>query len=154
MSCSNDPGRRGLEARFQETDPVSSALEDEDVRQLDLELDPPVSSRAEMAELERLRARALALEPYFETRRELANSLMGRVRHPELPGFLEHAVGLHPDVTLGLLESRDVGTPCLRASNLTVHVERGIVRAWGSSVAVSIEPTATSGTWLVFASWS
>jgi hypothetical protein len=135
-------------------------LEDEDVRQLELqgcgfgdvieEIVPGLDE--EIQEARELRRQEL--EPFFATSRGWPNSLRAVVQHSELPGFLERALELDPGITLGLLESRTVGTPCVRASNLQVHVERDeIVRAWNSELTVSLEPTATSGTWLVFAKW-
>lgn len=100
-----------------------------------------------------LDSRDRELEPYFEARRGLENSLRAIVRHPELPGFLERAIQLHPDITLGMIESSQVGHPCVRQSTLKVHIEREIVRVWSSELAVSIEPTANDDTWLVFARW-
>lgn len=108
------------------------------------------SSDTEEPELD---ARDRELEPYFEARRGLENSLRALVRHPELPAFLERAVQLHPDITLGMIESSQVSHPCVRQSRLEVHVEGAIVRAWSSELAVSIEPTASDDTWLVFARW-
>jgi hypothetical protein len=149
--------RELLERHSDET--FDDELDDEEVRQLEMrgcgfgdeieELVPGLGDPL-LEALEEKRAREL--EPFFETRR-WPNSLRAQVRHLELPGFLARALQLHPEVTLGLLESREVGRPCVRQSTLEVHVERGTVRAWNSELGVSIEPTATSGTWLVFASW-
>ena len=97
--------------------------------------------------------RELELEPYFEATRELPNSCRAVVRHSELPGFLARVLELHPAITLGLLESQKLGYSCVRQSTLEVRLEGPIVRAWNAEMAVSIEPTATSGSWLVFARW-
>lgn len=126
-----DPSIKGLKKLFETSG--NSELEDED-------------------ELPKTR-RDIELEPYFEAGRALGNSCRALVRHRELPGFLARVVGLDQAVTLGLLESQQLGHPCVRQSTLEVHVEGQIVRAWNAEVAVSIEPTATSGTWLVFARW-
>lgn len=95
-----------------------------------------------------------ALDQYFEMARELPNSCRATVQHPELPGFLTRVLELDPVVTLGLLESRKVGSPCVRQSTLEVHVDGDVVRAWNAEMAVSIEPTTTSGTWSVVTHWT
>jgi len=109
------------------------------------------SGSSEFEELPTQRDRELA--PYFEARRCLENSCRAIVQHSELPGFLARIVGLNSAITLGLLESRKIGYVCVRESTLAVHVDGAVVRAWNAEMAVSIEPTATSGSWLVFARW-
>jgi len=125
---------------------------DDEVQQLALQGFEDEEDLAEFKEA--LEEQRQALEPYFEARRSCPNSLRARVQHVELPGFLERTLGLHRDISLGLLESQKIGYSCVRESTLQVHLERGIARAWNAEVTVSIEPTATSGSWLVFASWS
>lgn len=127
--------------------------DEDDVRQLDLELGNTSSPELSTEFLE-LPPDVEELEQFFEATRGCSNDFRAVVRHSELPGFLERALELHPAVTLGMLESHRVGTPCVRESNLEVHVSRGIVRAWRQGLTVSIEPTATSGSWLVFAAWA
>ena len=95
-------------------------------------------------------------EEYLAVGRSRPNRVRAELETKALPSFLEKVVGVDTSITLGVLESLQVGR--LVIENVTLGfsitpVDGGWqVRTWAlnGAFSFSIEPTATEGTWLVF----
>jgi hypothetical protein len=98
------------------------------------------------------------LQPFFEVHRGAANNLRGIFETKQLPHFLERVLDLNISLTLGFLESLNIGHLSVRETTLDLllhpllHGEGHILRAWSvkEGFCLSIEPTATDDRWLVF----
>lgn len=97
-------------------------------------------------------------QEYHRIRRGCDVKTRGQVPTAKLPDYLDRLLDLRSSITLGVLESLKIGHLSLPDSNLTAYMTENcgpghILRAWDpeGSFAVSVEPTATPATWLVFA---
>ena len=97
------------------------------------------------------------LEEFLEVRRSCDIELRGTLPTSKLPGSLDRLLNIHPNMTLGILETLKVGHLCVRESNLGFYLSTvpggHLLRVWDpeGSFAMSLEPTATEDRWLLFA---
>ena len=98
-------------------------------------------------------------EEYRQVRQGCSVKTRSQVPTTQLPDFLDRMLDLHVSMSLGFLESMQVGHLCVQESKLAMYLsslDHGtgcILRAWDpeGSFALSIEPTVSPETWLVFA---
>lgn len=98
-------------------------------------------------------------EEYHQVRQGCSVKTRSQVPTAQLPDFLDRMLDLSVSMSLGFLESMQVGHLCVQESRLAMYLSSlshggcSILRAWDpeGSFALSIEPTASPETWLVFA---
>ena len=96
------------------------------------------------------------LKEYNALNRKLPNRLRGQVETGVLPGYLWRTLHVSTDITLGLLESSQIGKLVSSSQDyefLVTPVSGGHqvrARRLDGTHTFSIEPTATEGNWLVF----